>query len=103
MDRVSSRVGSAEQIDENPRYAGRNPVLLEDGLPWDPNVTRWSPAGDSILYSAEDGVYLISSEGKAKRKLSSRSFRTFNFAKEGSQVYGFSTTRPKGWSGSFMR
>lgn len=68
--------------------SGATPVILEDSLPWANSVTQWSPAGDSILYSAADGLYLISPEGKSKRKLTARSFVAFNFSNDGSQVYG---------------
>ena len=75
---------------------GATPVMLEEGLPWAKSVTQWSPAGDSILYSAEDGLYLISPEGKARRRLTSRSFNAFNFAKDSSQVYGIFHNTGKG-------
>jgi dipeptidyl aminopeptidase/acylaminoacyl peptidase len=73
---------------------GAGPVMLADA----PGVraTQWSPATDWILFSAGNGLDLISSDGKSRRKLSSRRFLAYNFTKDGGAVYGIfhNTTDP---------
>jgi len=67
---------------------GASPVILGEIRPRFYNATQWSPTGDWILYSTSDGLDLISPDGKLNRKLTSRQFSTYNFSKDGSQVYG---------------
>jgi dipeptidyl aminopeptidase/acylaminoacyl peptidase len=61
------------------------PVILADAEL--AGGTQWSPRGDWILYRA-NGLDLISPDGKARRKLSSRSFMVYNFSRDGAEVYG---------------
>ena len=72
---------------------GAGPVILADAER--AGGTQWSPRGDWILYTA-DGLDLISPDGKARRKLSSRNFLAYGFSKNGSQVYGIVRTSGQG-------
>jgi Tol biopolymer transport system component len=49
---------------------------------------EWSPAGDWILYPSQQGMSLISPDGKAVRKLSPHKFLAYGFSKDGRTVYG---------------
>lgn len=51
-------------------------------------VTRWSPAGDSILYAGDDGLRLMSPDGKSTRLLTSRKLIAYNFSRNGAEVFG---------------
>jgi len=67
---------------------GALPVFLTDVKPWLRSVTRWSPAGDWIVYPANDGLGLISPDGKTSRLLTPRKFKAYNFSRDGSQIFG---------------
>jgi hypothetical protein len=49
---------------------------------------KWSPTGDWILYPTQDGLSLVSPDGKTNRKLTERRLLIGGFSKDGSQVFG---------------
>jgi len=79
---------------------GAVPMVLANakaGLPRRGSETQRSPAGDWIAYPAEDGIDLISPDGNSTRKLTSRSFAVYGFARDGSQICGvFKNTTGQG-------
>ena len=72
--------------------AGAAPVTLakvEGGIGWiDYPVTVWSPAGDWIAYPDEDGIRLVSPDGKLNRLLTPRRLVAFGFTRDGRRLYG---------------
>jgi eukaryotic-like serine/threonine-protein kinase len=70
---------------------GSVPVVLANakaGVPRRESETQWSPTGDWIAYPAEDGIDLISPDGKSTRKLTSRGFTVYGFSHDGSRICG---------------
>jgi Tol biopolymer transport system component len=49
---------------------------------------KWSPTGDWILYTSQEGLSLVSPDGKTNRKLTERKLLIGGFSKDGSQVFG---------------
>ena len=52
------------------------------------SYVKWSPTGDWILYPTQDGLSLVSPDGKTNRKLTERRLLIGGFSKDGSQVFG---------------
>jgi hypothetical protein len=50
---------------------------------------QWSPSGEAILYSSEDGLSMVSPDGSTVRKLAARKLQAYGFSRDGTQVYGF--------------
>ncbi len=65
---------------------GASPAILADVE--DVNGTAWLPGAGGILYGAANGLELISPDGNSPRKLSSRHFAAYGFAKDGGHAYG---------------
>jgi Tol biopolymer transport system component len=93
---VAFRRGDAskeEVVKMRPGAASSLQVLAEftsaDAPSWNnyPPV-EWSPAGDWIVHSRREGLFIVSPDGKTTRKLTERKLQAYGFSKDGSQLFG---------------
>lgn len=67
---------------------GSAPVILAVSPSASFETAEWSPAGNEILYPAEDGLWMVSVDGGAPRRFSSHRMKPFHFSKDGRHVFG---------------
>jgi serine/threonine protein kinase len=88
------RTGSTYQLVKLRPGSSADPIVLtEIAAANDPvgisfPVPVWSPAGDWIAYPKDEGLFLITPDGKTTRKLTARKLQTYGFAPDGHRLFG---------------
>jgi eukaryotic-like serine/threonine-protein kinase len=82
--------GGKQQLVKMKPAAGATPVVLGNAAPQvgSYDVIQWSPAGDGITYPSAEGLSMVSPDGNAVRKLSTRNPLAHAFSRNGAEVYG---------------
>jgi len=77
--------GGKPQLVKMKPVAGATAIPLANA---GPSAVKWSRAGDWIAYTSAEGISMISPDGNTVRKLTARKLLSFDFTKDGAQVYG---------------
>jgi Tol biopolymer transport system component len=79
-------LGGQWEVAKAPSGGEGKPVHLAEGGSESGRID-WSPSGGWIAFAGSDGLYLVSPDGKARRRIGTTSSPAFGFSKDGSKVY----------------